>query len=95
MWQGIVLENSTSNLSIINSSTVEDAIIAVHADHGGAISILNSTFDHNLEALQINNSTTSTTINVQDNTFRCSSNLLSPHSTERSAYHIRLANNPT
>lgn len=55
MWDGIYLDNSTSQVIITDASTMKDAINGIVSTNGGSFILRNSYFYNNYTALQVKN----------------------------------------
>ncbi len=91
MWQGIVVAAQTAQVNIINNSIIEDAVNAVYSAFGGDINFINSTFDHNYCALNLNTATYNL-LNVEGCNFYCTGGytLKAPYANQRTWAHIAL-----
>ncbi|MBK8847309.1 MAG: hypothetical protein IPO27_12510 [Bacteroidetes bacterium] len=91
MWQGII--NNGGTVNITNSSTIEDAIEAVHNQNNGILNITNNTFAGNNTDLFLDQGSYSN-MKITGNTFTNAAGPLTkaPYAGIAPAHHIRLNN---
>jgi PKD repeat protein len=91
MWNGIVVADNTSDVSITSRALIEDAIIAVSTDNEGPFYIDNATFDKNWIGIHVGNGDYSTSYITSTNLL-CTGGLRPPYSGSKSHRHMDISN---
>jgi hypothetical protein len=89
MWQGIRVGNG-AQVSVGESSTIEDACMVIHADEGSTINISSATFNRNLIGLYSDEDFNLATLSEM--TFDCTSALSGPLPMQYSEAGIKVLN---
>lgn len=90
MWKGIYVKAGAT--LILDNTTIEDALEAIHVEGIGHIEVTNSTFDRDYIGIGVWNSETVKTDIIEANTFKCTggNTLRAPHTGKRTLYGITL-----